>query len=316
MSSGYEGPFVREDRVRLIGVDWGTSSLRAYLIGDLPEPLDQIESDRGVLSLGPGEHEGALAAAIGSWRAEAAEAPILLSGMIGSRQGWREAPYVSCPAGLKEAAGAILTIETESLGAVGIVPGVLDADARGGPDVMRGEETQIFGALAALGRSDGLFVLPGTHSKWAIVKAGRITSFATYMTGETFAALSNHTILGKLMSGREKDEVGFEAGVRAAAELKKPGELLHAVFMTRTLGLFERLQANQLSDYLSGLLVGAEIGAASNSGSGAPVVIGAPALARRYREAGAILGSPIETAPDHCAALGQRALMEALRGRA
>jgi 2-dehydro-3-deoxygalactonokinase len=304
---------VQSDRVELIGVDWGTSSFRAYLIGDRPEPLDQIESNRGILGLGPGEHERALAEAIAAWRAKAPAAPILLSGMIGSRQGWREAPYVRCPAGLNETSLAIARIETESLGAVGIVPGVLNDGAPGGPDVMRGEETQIFGALAALNRSDGLFVLPGTHSKWANVRGGRIASFKTYMTGETFAALSNHTILGRLMTARTKDEDAFAAGVRAAQGLKKPGELLHAIFMTRTLGLFERLRADQLSEYLSGLLVGAEIGAAARSGAGAPVVIGAPALARRYREAGAIFGLTIEVAPDHCAALGQRALMEAWR---
>jgi len=304
---------VRSDRVKLIGVDWGTSSFRAYLIGSLTAPLDQIESNRGILSLGPGEHERALAEAIGPWRAEAPAAPILLSGMIGSRQGWREAPYVRCPAGLDEAARAIVTIKTKSLGLLGVVPGVLDDDGPGGPDVMRGEETQIFGALAALGRSDGLFVLPGTHSKWANVRGGRIASFETYMTGETFAALSNHTILGRLMTARAKDEDAFAAGVRAAQGLQKPGELLHAIFMTRTLGLFERLRADQLSEYLSGLLVAAKIGAASSRGAGAPVVIGAPALVSRYRDAGAIFGLPIETAPDHCAALGQRALLEAWR---
>jgi 2-dehydro-3-deoxygalactonokinase len=307
---------VKEDRAALIGVDWGTSSFRAYLIGAGVKPLDQIESDRGILSVGPGEHEHVLADAISPWRMKAGAPPILLSGMIGSRQGWGEAPYVRCPAGLNEAASAILGIETKTLGVVGIVPGVLAADAGGGPDVMRGEETQIFGALVALNRSAGLFVLPGTHSKWASVETGRITSFQTYMTGETFAALRNHTILGRLMTSGEGDEKGFTAGVRAAQELNKPGELLHAIFMTRTLGLFERLGSDQLSDYLSGLLIAAEIGAAAKSSVGSPVVIGSPGLTRRYCEAGAILGLTLEAAPDHCVALGQRALMEVWRNRA
>jgi 2-dehydro-3-deoxygalactonokinase len=306
---------VHEDRAALIGVDWGTSSFRAYLIGAGQEPLDQIESDRGILSVGRGEHEQVLADAIGPWRTKAGAPPILLSGMIGSRQGWSEAPYVRCPAGLNEAASAILRIETDTLGVVGIVPGALAADAGGRPDVMRGEETQIFGALAALNRSAGLFVLPGTHSKWASVEAGRITSFQTYMTGETFAALRNHTILGKLMTAREADEEGFTAGVRTAQELKEPGELLHAIFMTRTLGLFERLRSDQLSDYLSGLLIAAEIGAAAKSNVASPVVIGSPGLTRRYCEAGSMLGLTLEAAPQYCVALGQRALLEAWRNQ-
>jgi 2-dehydro-3-deoxygalactonokinase len=305
---------VKEDRAALIGVDWGGSSFRAYLIGAGEKPLDQIETDRGILNLSPGEHEQVLADAIGPWRLKAGDLPILLSGMIGSRQGWSEAPYVRCPAGLDEAASAILRIETKALGVVGIVPGVLDpGDA---PDVMRGEETQIFGALVALNRSAGLFVLPGTHSKWARVETGRITSFRTYMTGETFAALRHHTILGRLMTAGEGSEEGFATGVRAAQELNRPGELLHAIFMTRTLGLFERLRSDQLSDYLSGLLIAAEIGAAAEPGAGSPVVIGSPGLTKRYCEAGAILGLTLEAAPDHCVALGQRALMKAWRSRA
>jgi 2-dehydro-3-deoxygalactonokinase len=306
---------VQKDRVALIGVDWGTSSLRAYLIGADGAALDQIESDRGILSVGPGEHERVLAEAIGAWRARAGGAPILLSGMIGSRQGWSEAPYVRCPAGSNETAAAIVTINTEALGDIGVVPGVLDPDSGEGPDVMRGEETQIFGALAALSRSDGLFVLPGTHSKWARVQAGRIVSFATYMTGEAFAALRNHTILGRLMEGGEGDQDGFAAGVRAARGLKQAGDLLHAIFMTRTLGLFELLRSDQLSDYLSGLLIAAEICAATKSVAEAPVVIGAPGLIRRYCDAGAILGLTLRPAPEHCVVFGQRALLEAWRKR-
>src|SRR5207253_2700905 len=114
--------------------------------------------------------------------------PILMSGMIGARQGWVEAPYAQCPAGLPEIASAIVTIEARTLGALGLVPGVRVDYPDGAPDVMRGEETQILGALTAMARSDGVFVLPGTHSKWARIKAGRIESFATYMTGEIFGA--------------------------------------------------------------------------------------------------------------------------------
>jgi 2-dehydro-3-deoxygalactonokinase len=298
---------LQRDQAALIGVDWGTSSFRAYLIGENGGTLDQIESNRGILSLQPGEHERALAEAIRPWRNSADGPPVLLSGMIGSRQGWREAPYVRCPAGLSEIAAAIVTINASALGEIAIVPGVLD-DARDGPDVMRGEETQIFGALAATNSAEGLYVLPGTHSKWAKVETGRIVSLTTYMTGETFAALRNHTILGRLMKAGEESRGGFTAGVRSAHAMKTPGDLLHEIFMTRTLGLFERLRGDQLSDYLSGLLIAAEIIAATKEGGEEATVIGSPGLTKRYGDAGAILGLRLKPAPENCVALGQRAL--------
>ena len=303
------------DKSRFIAVDWGTSSFRAYLMDADGAILAQTESSRGVQTLKAGEHEAVLAEALLNWRRADATAPILMSGMIGSRQGWVEAPYVRAPAGLSETAAAIVTIKSSTLGDIGVVPGVLSEGATLGPDVMRGEETQIFGALAATGLEEGLFVLPGTHSKWARVEKGRIVSFATYMTGEVFAALRHHTILARLMEPGEDAGEGFDAGVQAARSLSTPGDILHAAFMTRTLGLFQRLRPDQLENYLSGLLIGAEIRAGAADGAATPMVIGSAALTKRYREAGKILGLAFEAAPDACVALGQRALHAEWRRR-
>jgi 2-dehydro-3-deoxygalactonokinase len=295
----------------LIAVDWGTTSFRAYLLDADGAILDRIASERGIQSVASGEYEATLASCVQTWRREAAT-PIILSGMIGSRQGWIEAPYARAPAGLNEVAAAIVAIKSEGLGEIGIVPGVSVEDAALGPDVMRGEETQIFGALAASGGADELFVLPGTHSKWARVESGRIVSFATYMTGDVFAALRHHTILARLMSASEEDVEGFAAGVLAAKALRAPGELLHAIFMTRTLGLFDRLTPAQSPEYLSGLLIGAEI-LAGGRGVGAATVIGSPTLTRRYCSAGEILGFVLTPAPADCAAVGLLALYRAWR---
>jgi 2-dehydro-3-deoxygalactonokinase len=303
-----------KESAEFIAVDWGTSSFRAYLIGAGGAIVDRIESARGVQSIGAGEHEPLLFTLLSPWRRANEAPPILMSGMIGSRQGWVEAPYIRCPAGLTETAAAIVTIQSNPLGAIGVVPGVVADESSLGPDVMRGEETQIFGALAASGRGDGLFVLPGTHSKWARVEAGRIVSFKTYMTGDVFAALRDHTILSRLMDVRQDDAEGFARGVGAARTLTAPGDLLHAIFMTRTLGLFERLRSDQLAEYLSGLLVGAEIIAAAPSCGPAPTIIGSPALTRRYRQAGELLGVTFDAAPDGCVALGQRELFAKWRG--
>jgi 2-dehydro-3-deoxygalactonokinase len=294
-------------------VDWGTSSFRAYLAKADGTIIERIESPRGILTVDKGEHEEVLARFIEGWLARSGPLPVLMSGMIGARQGWVEAPYARCPAGLREIASAIVTVETRTIGAIGLAPGVCAFDRDGSPDVMRGEETQILGALAATGRADGVFVLPGTHSKWARVDAGRIMSFATYMTGEVFAALKDHTILGRLMDAAPEDGAGFAQGVRAASRLERPGDVLHAIFMTRTLGLFDRMRPDQLSDYLSGLLIGAELVSGARGAQGA-VVVGAPALTARYCAAGAILGLALEPAPDDCASLGLLALLAHWRG--
>jgi 2-dehydro-3-deoxygalactonokinase len=296
----------------LIAVDWGTTSFRAYLVAADGAVVDRVESARGIQSVSAGDYEQVLISSLEVWRDKGATTPIILSGMIGSRQGWIEAPYVSCPAGLAEIAAAIVTIKSATFGEIGVAPGVVSDNDPEGPDVMRGEETQIFGALAASGHEDGVFVLPGTHSKWAVVEKGRIVSFKTYMTGDVFGALRNHTILARLMDRSQEDDEGFALGVKAARGLKAPGDLLHAVFMARTLGLFERLKSEQLPEYLSGLLIGAELLAAAPNGGA--TIIGSASLTRRYRQAGEILGVPLVAAPEDCTVLGQRALFAKWRG--
>jgi 2-dehydro-3-deoxygalactonokinase len=299
----------------LISVDWGTSSFRAFLAAADGAILEKVAADQSALTLRAGEHEAFLAVQVGPWKERFADLPILMSGMVGSRQGWVEAPYAPCPAGAAEIAAATIAVPSEKLGRILLAPGLSAFDSRGAPDVMRGEETQILGALAASGGADGLFVLPGTHSKWARVEGGRIVAFETFMTGETFAALKGHTVLGRLMAETSAagGPDGFALGVRAAAGLERPGDLLHAIFATRTLGLFDHLAPDALAEYLSGLLIGAEIVAGAR-GAGAAVVVGSPGLAERYGAAGALLGVALSSAPAHCATLGHVAILRRLDG--
>jgi 2-dehydro-3-deoxygalactonokinase len=298
----------------LVSVDWGTTSFRARLAAADGRALEAIEADIGAVNLAPGAHEAFLAERIGDWMRRFPQLPIVLSGMVGSRQGWREAPYVPCPAGVSEIAAKMPPVPATRIGRVFIVPGLSAVDARGAPEVMRGEETQMLGALAASGGGDGLFVLPGTHSKWARVEAGRIVAFTTFMTGEIFAALKDHTLLGRLMAppgDAAQSARAFARGLAAAQALERPGDLLNAVFMTRTLGLFGGLPPEALADYLSGLLIGAEI-IAGGRGARTAVVVGAPALVARYRTAGEALGMALTLAPDNCATLGQIALLRGI----
>lgn len=297
----------------LVSVDWGTSAFRARLAAADGGGLDAVEAEVGATGLANGVHEAFLEAQIGEWMRRFPGLPVVMSGMVGSRQGWVEAPYVGCPAGATEIAAALTTVLAPRIGRVVVVPGLSVRDRRGAPDVMRGEETQILGALAGSGRANGLFVLPGTHSKWVRVEAGRIVDFCTFMTGEVFAALKDHSLLGRLMAPSDASDAAsaadaFARGLAAAAALERPGDLLRAIFMTRTLGLFHELPAHALAEYLSGLLIGAEMLAGARGASEA-CVVGSPALTARYRAAGGALGIALTPAPENCAALGQIALL-------
>lgn len=289
----------------LIGIDWGTSSLRGYLLAADGAVLARTESTDGILAAADKGFEAVLATAVAAWRTAGPPLPIVMSGMIGSRQGWVEVPYVDCPADAGCLAKGLHRHAVPSLGAVWIVPGLLlhGGASAGMPDVMRGEETQVLGALAD-GTASGTLVLPGTHSKWVQVADGRIERFATYMTGEVFAALCGHTILGRLMQGERIEDEGFARGVADAADgTGAAGALLNRIFAARTLALTDRLAPPHVAGYLSGLLIGSEIAAAHPTG-GPIVVIGNATLTRLYRLAAARFGITAVEAPADCVAAG------------
>jgi 2-dehydro-3-deoxygalactonokinase len=196
------------------------------------------------------------------------------------------------------------------------VPGLSFEGADGVPDVMRGEETQILGALA-LRPEAGLLVLPGTHSKWARIEAGRVVWFATFMTGELFAVLRRHSILGRLMQEGPGDPEAFGRGVRfGLSGDRAAGGLLRRLFSARTLGLFDRLPATGLADYLSGLLLGDEIREAlgclgPKAAERGLLLVGGADLAARYRAALAMAGIEAAIVEGEPAATGQAAIARA-----
>lgn len=285
------------DSPALVSIDWGTTSFRAYLADARGAVIDQAASDKGIMAVTGGRFVDVLTAAVKPWIDRHGRMPVVMSGMIGSRQGWVEAPYVKCPADVKALAGQLTTVDVEGVGRVALVPGLEARDTDGRPDVVRGEEAQVFGALAVMNVRDGLFVLPGTHSKWVSVKGGVITGFRTYMTGEVFAALRGHTILGRLMTPKGGGGPGFAKGLAAGAAAGAPGDLLHRIFSVRTLGLFGELPPPELADYLSGLLIGAELTAGSQAAKGGFTLIGGAELAERYARAAGLLGLKATAAP-------------------
>ncbi len=252
-----------------IALDWGTTSFRAYHVGIDGIVQNEISAPMGILSVEGGRFGEALETQIGTWDKAL---PIIASGMITSKQGWIERPYVDCPAGVAELAQSAHLHTTPSGRTIYFITGLHLKGGSLGHDVMRSEETQVFGAL---GESTH-FITPGTHSKWIDVEGERITHFATYVTGETFATLRQHSILGRLMTSDEPDEKAFTRGVEKS--LADPAGLLHNLFSVRSLGLYQEIDGQALSSYLSGIVIGSEV---------------AHALATRKKDAGyTILASP------------------------
>ena len=263
----------------LITIDWGTSSLRGARLDTTGKVLESREFPRGIMSVQPGQFETVFNELFGDWM-QAPDALCLISGMAGSRQGWQEAPYCPCPAGFAELGQHLLWLQADR---IALVPGLscMADGPLGIPDVMRGEEVQIFGALQLARRDTATLLLPGTHSKWVQVQAGRVKQFQTFMTGEVFALMSQHSILGKTLDANGAfDESVFLQGIDQSQQV---GSVLHHLFAVRTLGLFERLSAAALPSYLSGLLIGEELRTQALSTDRGPVIlIGSAALTLRY----------------------------------
>ncbi len=265
----------------MIAVDWGTSSFRAYRL-----TLDGAISERrsasvGILHVENAEFASTLENQIGDWLA-AGESLVLMSGMIGARQGWVEAPYCECPAGYAQIASKLKEVAWSDRRAW-IAPGVCGRDRSGVRDVMRGEEMQILGSVDAMPNRCGLVCLPGTHSKWVEIENGMIVRFATHMTGEVFAVLKQHSILGRMMQESATDLAAFSSGVKRA---QQDGGLLHHLFGVRAQGLFGELSERQSASYLSGVLIGHEFTAALQSSPSRHLfLLGTAELVQLYQSA-------------------------------
>lgn len=271
----------------LIALDWGTTALRAYLLGPGGQVLDRTEAPCGVMQLARDGFHAAFEQVVGDWRARWPALHSIASGMVGSTEGWVEAAYVDCPAGAGELAGKLARVPGAPLR---VVPGMALRDTA--PNVMRGEETQVFGALHLRPtlREKARLLLPGTHSKWVTVEAARITAFSTHMTGEVFALLSRQSILGRLARdlpppSPEQARAAFDRGVAAGAA----APVMALLFSARALVLTGHLRPEESLPYLSGLLIGDELRGAA---AAPDLLIGEPHLCAHYRRAMALLGLP------------------------
>lgn len=250
-----------------IAGDWGTSYLRLFLCSD--GQVLESRTGPGVAQLAPdpAAFSRTVAELTGPWIRAYGPLPIRLSGMVGARTGWREAPYVPCPTDAAAVAASMLRFDVNGQ-EIAISPGVSCVNPYGAPDVMRGEETQVFGALAkspAHGRR--IFVLPGTHAKWVLVEDGRILGFQTSLSGELYGLLRDHSTLTRASSAAETnadtlfDRAAFERGAQRARELHT-APLHHLLFETRSRQLIEAVPAHEALAFLSGLIIGQDVAGA------------------------------------------------------
>jgi len=259
-----------------IAVDWGTTNRRAYRVDPGGQCVAEMEDDQGILAVAP----GGFPAAVAQIRERLGNHPLLMAGMIGSNRGWIEAPYAPCPAGLDDLAARLIWAEE---GRAAIVPGLshLTDDSA---DVMRGEEVQILGAVAAgIVPPDCLICHPGTHNKWIEVAGGRIIGFRTVMTGEMFNLLREHSILADLLALPATTGEAFHDGVRRG--LAHDG-LTAELFSVRARVLLDRAKREDAASYTSGLLIGADLRVGLRTAPEAEVIVmGRPELTSLYAAA-------------------------------
>ncbi len=290
----------------MIAIDWGTSNFRAFRLDAAGQIVERRLFPSGVLRVEDGRFAETLLAQVGDWLKDG-ESRILLCGMVGSRQGWAEAKYLSCPVGIEDLAESVIELPFDGAEVL-LIPGVIGEDSYGVPEVMRGEETEAMGMLDSCSGA-GLVCLPGTHSKWIHLKDRKIVSFITCMTGEVFAVLRKCTILARIMTSDV--EVNVEPFLRGVARSKDSGGLLHHLFSVRTLALMDQLKEEDSASYLSGLLIGHEVRAAMPSGTHVHLV-GAAQLCALYGQAIEVCGGSFTPEDQDAAARGLAAIARRL----
>ena len=243
-------------RPGLVAVDWGSSRFRAYLLDENGNLLDRAENNQGIFCHNQGGYEETLYNTCSQWLQQEPRIPILMAGMIGSRDGWVETEYLPCPVSIRSLGDNIMQVTDIHSHPVYIVPGISVFSSSTLPEVIRGEETQIFGILNQSADKNLLACVPGTHSKWIRVENNQIIRFSTFMTGEVFATVRHCGSISSLLDECDFDKNSFLEGICVS---QSDGGLLHHLFSIRARSLSRQNGLKLNTSYLSGLLIGAEI---------------------------------------------------------
>ena len=278
----------------LIAVDWGSSQFRAYLLDGNGTILEKTENNRGIFTSRESSFKDVLYSSCERWFDAVPGIPVMLCGMIGSREGWVETGYLTCPVTVEDLGKRLVKVPHAPDNPIFIVPGI-SSGAFAFADVARGEETQVFG-LPPGARPDGIVCLPGTHSKWVSVNGNRINHFATFLTGELYASIKTSGSIQPTIQYEDFDEDAFKEGLRIS---HGPGGLSHHVFSIRSRLVAGESSCGLHASYLSGLLIGAEISAGLTlyPDTGSITLVGNARLTRQYGLAFSLFGMATTSMP-------------------
>ncbi|BED89365.1 MFS transporter [Pseudoalteromonas sp. MM1] len=287
------------DKISYCIVDWGSSNFRIFLMDHNDKLLAKKESEMGLLKIEGKDFPTALESVLKLWVPCYQQVPIFMAGMVGSFNGWHNVDYVETPVDKTKLANGCFKFNLPWLATAAIIPGILHtAHEQNYNDVMRGEEVQVFGLMDKCNRNSFKAILPGTHSKHVSVINNEICSLSSFMTGELFAVISQHTILGKKLPDQVFNEHSFRLGVAEGVT----NQLTHVLFRARTHMLFNTINPEHVESYLSGLLIGNELQAVSKDFL---FIVGNESLCRRYLIACKVLGIKAEhVSGDECFLLG------------
>jgi 2-dehydro-3-deoxygalactonokinase len=281
-----QGKNMIEIKAKWIAADWGSTHMRAWAIGEEDNVLAFRESNEGMKDLQQNEFEPVLLKLIESWLDDTKVTPVMACGMVGAKQGWVEAPYLKTPCVPIDNNHLTIANTYGKRIKVHLVPGVMQNHPA---DIMRGEETQIAGFINKNPDFNGVVCLPGTHSKWVNIKEGQITSFKTFMTGELFGVISNHTLIRHSTSIKGWNRESFEKGVHEG--FNNPGLITSNLFSLRAESIVNDLDRDQARSTLSGLLLGVELNGAQTFWENSNVIIiGSQLLSNNYHQGLKILG--------------------------
>ena len=295
-----------------IAVDWGTTNLRAWGMLNNGTVFRRIESRLGMARVEPEGFEAALTSVVGDWLSVDRQIPVIACGMVGADQGWIHAPYRCAPCTPVAPGGLTTPVVSDHRISVAIVPGI--STTRPGPDVMRGEESQIAGLLSILPEFEGVVCLPGTHSKWVSVNSGHITGFQSYMTGELFELLGTKSLLRHSVDKSGWRESAYLEAVERS--MRDPARISASLFSVRSESLVCGLEPADANSRLSGILIGTELASTRSLWSDQDlVVLGSGTVHAAYTSAFKGIGKAIETMDSEVAVLNGLSHAYRLSGR-
>lgn len=279
---------IKANQIRYLALDWGTTNFRAFAMDEQGQVVDEQQAKLGLLQVANGQFAQTLESILVNWIDEYQSLPIVMAGMVGSAQGWKAVDYLNTPLNCQQLGQHLYQFELPWGACAYIVPGIASCNSNGGWDVMRGEEVQLLGLQKLVNEPSMQVILPGTHSKHLVISDSNLIHFETYMTGELYSVLTEHSLLGRGLPPQVVANQVFLKGILDSQQ----GGLSHLMFLARSARLFKQIEENEVSDYLSGILIGYELRSVQSK---KVYLVGGDSLTQGYQTACQSLGIEVET---------------------